>query len=102
LYDVWTNQYCADGLHWNAQSGICDWPQNVGCTASTDGAPVAAPVPVQTTTSAPSTTTTLAPAPVTTTVTVAPPAVVNPPPPSSSASGNKLGNNNIYQLFLKP
>ncbi|GLH08614.1 Probable chitinase 10 [Gryllus bimaculatus] len=27
----WRREYCAGGLHWNAHSGICDWPSEAHC-----------------------------------------------------------------------
>ena len=27
----WDKQYCPDGLHFNPEVDVCDWPENAGC-----------------------------------------------------------------------
>lgn len=48
---------CGDGLHWNTQNNVCDWPQNAKCTeegnpvlTETDGNEIGGYIPITTTT----------------------------------------------------
>lgn len=59
---------CADTLHWNSQTNICDWPENANCTeegrpalSETEGNEVGGYIPITTT---PISTTTKKPKPV--------------------------------------
>lgn len=109
-HGVWQNQKCADGLHWNAEFSICDWPSNVRCAITntpsvTTPQALATEAPQLSTTTPrpPISSTTPAPSPVpvvTSTTTTLPKPSVTPPASTSSASGNLILPIEIV-LFIK-
>ncbi len=84
VHGVWVTQNCPDGLYWNAQFGICDWPSNVRCaipeSASTAAPEAEASIPDAPSSAAPSTAAPSTPAPAPSSEAPAPVVTATPAP----------------------